>query len=164
MPGRSNTLILPACLSDAPDLTAAKHWSQQAAETFAMGAATEAQIFISRFSELESAAPERLVHVRGRHGKGAIVVGDWHPHVQHRPKSLRGFFTVTLFNGLEIRRLELHERGGKRYVRLPRREWIDLHGRKEFVRVVEFVNNTAARHFREDVLAAFDEHLGEKAK
>ncbi len=43
-------------------------WSQQAAGTFAMGAATEAQIHVSRFPELDGAAPERLVRFRGRHG------------------------------------------------------------------------------------------------
>ena len=42
-------------------------WSDKAAGTFAMGAATEAQVFISRFPELDVAAPERLVRVRGRH-------------------------------------------------------------------------------------------------
>jgi hypothetical protein len=33
-----------------------------------MAAATEAQIFLSRFFDLESGAPERLARVRGRHG------------------------------------------------------------------------------------------------
>jgi hypothetical protein len=32
-----------------------------------MTAATEAQVFVSRFPELDAAAPERLVRIRGRH-------------------------------------------------------------------------------------------------
>jgi hypothetical protein len=42
-------------------------WSDKAAGTFAMSAATEAQVFISRFADLDTASPERLVRVRGRH-------------------------------------------------------------------------------------------------
>jgi hypothetical protein len=42
-------------------------WSQKAAGTYAMGAATEAQIHTSRFPDLPSNAPERLVRIRGRH-------------------------------------------------------------------------------------------------
>jgi hypothetical protein len=106
----------------------------------------------------EAAAYRRAV-------QGAIIIGDWQPHLQHSRKSLRGFFSVRLFNGLTIRRLELHERGGKRSVRLPRRQWIDLHGRKELVRPVEFVRNrAAARDFAGDVLAALDKQLKDKAK
>ena len=42
-------------------------WSQQGAGTFAMSMATEAQIVVARFPDLEIAAPERLVRIRGRH-------------------------------------------------------------------------------------------------
>jgi hypothetical protein len=46
--------------------SAALDWSERAAGTFAMSAATESQLFISRFSELDGAS-ERLVRIRGRH-------------------------------------------------------------------------------------------------
>jgi hypothetical protein len=49
-------------------------WSSRAAGTFAMGAATEAQIHVSRYAELDSNAPERLVRVRGRHLEGTEMV------------------------------------------------------------------------------------------
>jgi hypothetical protein len=49
-------------------------WSSKAAGTFAMSAATEAQIHISRFAELDSNAPQRLVRVRGRHLEGIEMV------------------------------------------------------------------------------------------
>ena len=42
-------------------------WSDRAAGTFAMSAATEAQTFVSRFADLDQSSPERLVRLRGRH-------------------------------------------------------------------------------------------------
>jgi len=49
-------------------------WSEKAAGTFAMAAATEAQAHISRFPELDGAAPERLVRIRGRHSEDLELV------------------------------------------------------------------------------------------
>jgi hypothetical protein len=54
--------------------SAAMGWSERAAGTYAMSAATEAQIHVSRFPELDSSAPERLVQVRGRHLEGSELV------------------------------------------------------------------------------------------
>jgi hypothetical protein len=54
--------------------SAALDWSEKAAGTFAMSAATEAQIHVSRFAELDCAAPERLVRVRGRHSTDVEMV------------------------------------------------------------------------------------------
>lgn len=49
-------------------------WTQRGAGTYAIGMATEGQIYISRFGELPGTAPERLVQVRGRHTKGLELV------------------------------------------------------------------------------------------
>jgi len=49
-------------------------WSEKAAGTFAMSMATESQIFISRFPDLEGAAPERLIRIRGRHSEDLEMV------------------------------------------------------------------------------------------
>jgi putative DNA primase/helicase len=54
--------------------SAALDWSEKAAGTFAMSAATEAQTHVSRFADLEGAAPERLVRVRGRHSTDVELV------------------------------------------------------------------------------------------
>lgn len=54
--------------------SAALDWSQQAAGSFAMSAATESQIFVSRFADLEGAAPERLIRIRGRHSEDLEMV------------------------------------------------------------------------------------------
>jgi hypothetical protein len=49
-------------------------WSERAAGTFAMGAMSEAQIVLTRYPDLASNAPERLVRVRGRHLAGTDMV------------------------------------------------------------------------------------------
>lgn len=54
--------------------SAGMDWSECAAGTFAISAATEGQIFINRFNELPGNAPERLVRIRGRHIPGAELV------------------------------------------------------------------------------------------
>lgn len=57
-------------------------WSEQAAGTYAIGAAVEGQIHISRFSSLPSTAHERLVQIRGRRFAGREFV------VRFRPETL----------------------------------------------------------------------------
>jgi hypothetical protein len=54
--------------------SAGMDWSEKAAGTFAMTAATESQIHVSRFAELELKAPERLVRMRGRHSADLEMV------------------------------------------------------------------------------------------
>jgi len=49
-------------------------WSERAAGTYAMAAASEAQIVMNRFPDLASNATERLVRVRGRHFEGTDMV------------------------------------------------------------------------------------------
>ena len=54
-------------------------WSERSAGTFAMGAATEAQIVMTRFPDLASNANERLVRIRGRHIAGTDIVLRFDP-------------------------------------------------------------------------------------
>jgi RecA-family ATPase len=49
-------------------------WTQRGAGTYAIGMATEGQVYVSRFAELPGTAPERLVQIRGRHTKGLELV------------------------------------------------------------------------------------------
>jgi AAA domain len=49
-------------------------WDSQAAGTFAMTAATESQMHVSRFRDLDGNAPERLIRIRGRHQEGLELV------------------------------------------------------------------------------------------
>ena len=49
-------------------------WSEKAAGSYAVTAATESQISVSRFSDLDGNAPERLIRIRGRHLEGVEMV------------------------------------------------------------------------------------------
>jgi hypothetical protein len=49
-------------------------WTDRAAGSFAMSAATEAQLHVSRFPDFDSTAPERLLRMRGRHCEGLEMV------------------------------------------------------------------------------------------
>jgi len=49
-------------------------WTEQAAGSFAMAAAVESQIHVSRYADLDINAPERLVRVQGRHLRGTEFV------------------------------------------------------------------------------------------
>jgi hypothetical protein len=49
-------------------------WCDQAAGSYAMTAATEAQLHVSRYRDLDSNAPERLIRIRGRHQAGLELV------------------------------------------------------------------------------------------
>lgn len=49
-------------------------WASRAAGTYALGANTDAQIFVTRFPEFSENEPERLVRVRGRHLAGQEMV------------------------------------------------------------------------------------------
>jgi hypothetical protein len=53
---------------------AGMEWTEQAAGSFAMTAAVQSQIHVSRFGDLDGTAPERLVRVQGRHLRGVEFV------------------------------------------------------------------------------------------
>lgn len=69
---RTGCLIL--VVHHASKGSASLDWSDKSAGTYAMGAHSEGQIFISRFSDLPSNAPERLVQIRGRRVEGTELV------------------------------------------------------------------------------------------
>ena len=69
---RTNCAVL--IIHHASKGSAALGWSDQAAGTYAMAAATESQTHISRFPELDGAAPERLVRIRCRHSEDLEMV------------------------------------------------------------------------------------------
>lgn len=69
---RTGCLIL--VIHHASKGSAGLDWSDKAAGTYAMGAHSEGQIFVSRFNDLPSTATERLVQIRGRHVRGAELL------------------------------------------------------------------------------------------
>jgi hypothetical protein len=94
-------------------------WTQQAAGTFAMSAAVESLIHISRFGELDSNAAERLVRIRGRHLRGTEFVLRFreatldYEHMLESPAAalyplitqLRGEFGAASFSPKEVLQL-----------------------------------------------------------
>jgi hypothetical protein len=69
---RAGCLIL--VLHHPSKTSAALDWDQQSAGTFAIGAAVDGLLRISRFRDLAINAPERLLQVRGRHIAGEEMV------------------------------------------------------------------------------------------
>src|SRR5215471_7373094 len=89
---------------------------------------------------------------------GGIVISDWKPLTKN---TLRGVFSATLSSGMVVHRLTLHEREGTRWVGLPAQEWTGRSGEKQYARLIEFVDRETSNRFRDQVLAALDEHLAE---
>jgi hypothetical protein len=53
---------------------AALDWTQNAAGSYVMAGASEAQVHVSRFAEFDSGATERLIRIRARHAEDAQIV------------------------------------------------------------------------------------------
>jgi DNA-binding cell septation regulator SpoVG len=85
-----------------------------------------------------------------------IVISDWRPRERN---TLRGFFTVTLPSGMVVHDAMLHERGEVRWIGLPAREYTDPAGKRQFARIIEFVNREVQDKFQATVLEALDEYL-----
>jgi DNA-binding cell septation regulator SpoVG len=85
-----------------------------------------------------------------------IQIRDWKPRNKN---TLRGFCTVILPSGMIIHDVMLHEKGDRRWVQLPAREYTDAEGVKQFARFIEFENEATAGRFREQVIAALDRHF-----
>jgi hypothetical protein len=73
-------------------------------------------------------------------------IREWRPRENG---SLRGFFTIVTPSGLAIRGCSLHEKGGRRWINMPSREWIDKTSQKQYAKFIEFVNRTLLDRFSE---------------
>lgn len=85
-----------------------------------------------------------------------MVIANWPPHEKG---SFRGFFSATTPSGMTLHDLMLHERDGERWVGLPAREWADASGKRQYVRISDLPDRADSNRFRDEVLAALDEHL-----
>lgn len=68
--------------------------------------------------------------------------------------TLRGFFTVILSNGLEIRDLCLHSKNGKSWIQMPSKPYEDEHGNKKWSYIVHFPNKDISNIFQKQVIEA----------
>ena len=85
-------------------------------------------------------------------------ISNWKPREKN---TLRGFFSITLPNGLIIHDVMLHEKGDRRWISLPAREYTDENGQRAFTAFLEFSDKTIAKRFHDRVLAALDRHFAE---
>ena len=73
---------------------------------------------------------------------------------------LLGFLTVRLLTiGMEIRDIALFEKGGGKWVNLPRKEYQKKDGTKGWTELVRFTERTTHEKFQTEVLKALDEYL-----
>jgi hypothetical protein len=72
--------------------------------------------------------------------------------------ALRGFFDVELPSGLKLNGCTVLEKGGKKWIGLPSKEWTKADGTKSYVPIVEIPDRDARQKFNDAVLP-----LAEKA-
>jgi hypothetical protein len=72
--------------------------------------------------------------------------------------TLLGFLDVRLASGLVIRRITVHEKGGRRWIGLPARPY-ETSGSTSWIAVVEIPERETRERFERLVLEALDGHL-----
>jgi hypothetical protein len=82
-----------------------------------------------------------------------IRISDFRPQTKN---SLKGTFTLILPSGMVIHGCLLLETNGKRWVGTPAREWTDAQGKKQYARIIDFVDRETASEWQEAVLHALD--------
>jgi hypothetical protein len=73
--------------------------------------------------------------------------------------ALIGFLDVELPSGLKLNRCTLLEKGGKRWIGLPSKEWTKADGSKSYVPIVEIADRDARNKFNAAVLPLATEAL-----
>ena len=88
--------------------------------------------------------------------------------LEFRPVSkgyLLGFVTVKLLTmGMEIRDIALFEKGGGKWVNLPRKEYQKRDGTKGWTELMRFTERSTHEKFQQEVLDALETHLGNDKK
>ena len=93
----------------------------------------------------------------GAGGHREVEISDF--RLLDKKNSLKAVFTATLPSGLVIHGLMLHERGDRRWIGLPSREYTDKGGERQFSRIIEFVSRAVSDRFQAEMLEAVDRHL-----
>jgi DNA-binding cell septation regulator SpoVG len=94
-------------------------------------------------------------------GVRTITVCNWKP-LDHG--SLRGFLTLTLPSGLVIHNCQLIEAGGRRWVGLPSRRFLQADGKVHYEPIIEFTTRKAHRNFERTALEAVERFLKVKGE
>jgi hypothetical protein len=89
---------------------------------------------------------------------GEISVVDWKPYEKG---ALKGFLAVRIGKALRLNDLKLFEKGGKKWVGWPAKEYAKRDGSKGYAPYVEFDNRENERAFQDAILTDLDRHLQE---
>lgn len=76
----------------------------------------------------------------------------------YRKNTLRGFFTIELNSGLQIRDCTLHQQGDKSWFGFPGIPY-DKNGKTEYKNVIYIPDKTRLEKLREEVVSQLSEHL-----
>ena len=82
----------------------------------------------------------------------------------YHKNTLRGFFSVTLPNGLIINHLMLHENGDRRWIGFPAKEWNNDKGDTHFSPIINFTSTDIGKKFEKRVIDAIDHHFSEVSR
>jgi hypothetical protein len=90
-----------------------------------------------------------------------IQISNWRPREKN---TLRGFFSAALPSGMVIHDLALHEKGNRRWVNTPVREYQNSQGQRQFAAIIEFTDEDTGIRFSNTVLAALDRYFAQTAE
>ena len=90
-------------------------------------------------------------------GVREFQISNWRPR---ESGSLRGFFSVVLPSGLVFHDCALFEKGDRRWINLPQREYASQ-GERKFAPIVAFADRDAEDRFRDCALEALDRHFAQ---
>lgn len=84
-------------------------------------------------------------------------ISNWRPR---ESGSLRGFFSLLLPSNMIIHDCQLFEKGDRRWINLPTRQY-ESQGERKFAPIIEFSDRDAEDRFRHQALSALDRHFAE---
>lgn len=82
----------------------------------------------------------------------------------HERNTLRGFFEVTLDNGMTLKGCTYHEMGERRWIGLPSKQYTTEAGEPAWQPIVGFEEKRNAWSFSDACVKAIDEALGKSPK
>ena len=85
-----------------------------------------------------------------------MQISNWKAHEKN---TLRGFFTIITASGLIINDCTLHQKGDRRWVGLPAREYTDTNGDRTFATLLAFIDRPTSDRFQTAALDALDRYF-----
>jgi hypothetical protein len=83
---------------------------------------------------------------------------------RHEKNTLKGFFDLALPSGMIVKGCTLHITGGRAWVGLPGRQYIDASGAETWTNVIDFSDRASKDRFQKIALEAIAEVFSEAAE